>query len=218
MKISNDTMSVLKNFAAVNTNLLVRQGNTLSTISTGKNIFARATISESFDREFAIYDLNQLLGLLTLLEDTDVDFGSESMKMTKGRTTFEYYYADPEIIVGAPDKQIEVDDYFSFNLSAEELSMIQRAAGITSSPMMSIIGDGENAVLTVSDPAMPKSHSFKQIVTETDKVFKAHLQIENLKVLPGDYKITISEKKFLYLENTKTDIKYWLALDKTSEI
>ena len=80
MKISNDTLSVLKNFAGVNTNILIREGNVLSTISAGKNIFARATVAERFDREFAIYDLNSLLGLLTLMEDTDVAFGDESIK------------------------------------------------------------------------------------------------------------------------------------------
>lgn len=217
MKISNDTLSVLKNFAAVNTNLLVRQGNTLSTISTGKNIFARATVAETFDREFAIYDLNSLLGLLTLMEDTEVSFGDESITVSKDRSLFEYYYADPEIIVGAPDKQIEVDDYFSFDLSAEDLNMIQKAAGITAAPMVSIIGDGTQAILTVGDPATPKSNSFKQTITETDKTFKAHLQIENLKVLPGSYRVTISEKKFMHLVNTSTDVKYWLALHQTSE-
>lgn len=217
MKISNDTLSVLKNFAAVNTNLLVRQGNTLSTISTGKNIFARATVAETFDREFAIYDLNSLLGLLTLMEDTEVSFGDESITVSKDRSLFEYYYADPEIIVGAPDKQIEVDDFFSFDLSADDLSMIQKAAGITAAPMLSIVGDGTNATLTVGDPATPKSNSFKQVITETDKTFKAHLQIENLKVLPGSYRVTLSEKKFMHLVNTSTDVKYWLALHQTSE-
>ena len=218
MKISNDTLSVLKNFAAVNTNILVRQGNTLSTISTGKNIFARATVAETFDREFAIYDLNSLLGLLTLMEDTEVSFGDESITVSKDRSLFEYYYADPEIIVGAPDKQIEVDDFFSFDLSAEDLNMIQKAAGITAAPMISVIGDGNKVVLTVGDPATPKSNSFKQTISESDKTFAAHLQIENLKVLPGDYRVTISQKKFMHLVNTKTDVKYWLALHKSSEV
>jgi hypothetical protein len=217
MKISNDTLSVLKNFASVNTNLLVRQGNTLSTISTGKNIFARATVAENFDREFAIYDLNSLLGLLTLMEDTEVSFGDESITVSKDRSLFEYYYADPEIIVGAPEKQIEVDDYFSFDLSSEDLNMIQKAAGITAAPMLSIVGDGSNVTLTVGDPSTPKSNSFKQTITETDKTFKAHLQIENLKVLPGSYRVTLSERKFMYLENTSTDVKYWLALHQSSE-
>lgn len=217
MKISNDTLSVLKNFAAVNTNLLVRQGNTLSTISTGKNIFARATVAETFDREFAIYDLNSLLGLLTLMEDTEVSFGDESITVSKDRSLFEYYYADPEIIVGAPDKQIEVDEFFSFDLSSDDLNMIQKAAGITAAPMLSIVGDGTTATLTVGDPATPKSNSFKQSISETDKTFKAHLQIENLKVLPGSYRVTLSEKKFMHLVNTSTDVKYWLALHQTSE-
>ena len=229
MKISNDTLSVLKNFASVNTNLLVRQGNTLSTISTGKNIFARATVAETFDREFAIYDLNSLLGLLTLMEDTEVSFGDESITVSKDRSLFEYYYADPEIIVGAPDKQIEVDDFFSFDLSADDLSMIQKAAGITAAPMLSIVGDGTKVTLTVGDPATPKSNSFKQVIADElskkvpglspdlSTIFKAHLQIENLKVLPGSYRVTLSEKKFMHLVNTATDVKYWLALHQTSE-
>ena len=218
MKISNDTLSVLKNFAGVNTNILVRQGNTLSTISTGKNIFARATVAETFDREFAIYDLNSLLGLLTLMEDTEVSFGDESITVSKDRSLFEYYYADPEIIVGAPDKQIEVDEFFSFDLSAEDLSMIQKAAGITAAPMVSVIGNGNTATITVGDPATPKSNSFKQVITETDKTFAAHLQIENLKVLPGDYRVVISQKKFMHMINTNSEVKYWLALHQSSEV
>jgi hypothetical protein len=218
MKISNDTLSVLKNFAGVNTNILIREGNVLSTISAGKNIFARATVAERFDREFAIYDLNSLLSLLTLMEDTDVAFGDESITVSKDRSLFEYYYADPEIIVSAPDKQIEVDDYFSFDLSATDLNMVMKAVGITAAPMMSIIGDGSEVVLTVGDPATAKSNSFKQVISASEKKFAAHLQIENLKVISGDYRIIISEKRFMHLINTNTDVKYWLALDKTSEI
>ena len=218
MKISNDTLSLLKNFASVNTNILVRQGNTLSTVSAGKNIFARATVAETFDREFAIYDLNSLLGLLTLMEDTEVNFGDESITVSKDRSLFEYYYSDPEIIVGAPDKQIEVDEFFTFDLSAEDLNMIQKAAGITAAPMMSVIANGSNATITVGDPATPKSNSFKQVIAETDKTFAAHLQIENLKVLPGDYRVIISQKKVIHMINTKTDVKYWLALHQSSEV
>lgn len=218
MKISNDTLSVLKNFAAVNTNILIREGNTLSTISTGKNIFARATVAEKFDREFAIYDLNSLLGLLTLMEDTEVDFGDESLSVTKDQSIFEYYYADKSIIVAAPDKQIEVDDYFTFDLSSETIEMLIKAASITSAPMLSVIGDGTKVYLSVGDPATPKSNSFKKTIAESDKQFTAHLAIENFKVIPGNYTATISAKKFLHLSNTAKDVKYWLALDKTSEI
>ena len=218
MKLSKDTLDTLKNFATINTNILVREGNTLSTISTGKNIFARAEIKETFPREFAVYDLNSLLSLLTVMEDTDVDFGDESLKVTKGSSVFEYFYADPNIIVSAPDKSIEVDNFFQFDLTKEDIDMILKAAAITAAPMLSVIGDGTQVVITVGDPATPKSNSFRQVIGQTDKKFDARLAVENFKVIPGSYSVILSEKKFMFLESSKGDTKYWLALERSSEI
>ena len=218
MKLSKGTLDTLKNFATINTNILVREGSTLSTISTGKNIFARADVTESFPREFAIYDLNGLLPLLTLMEDTDVDFGDESLKVTKGTSVFEYFYADPNIIVSAPDKSIEVDNFFQFDLTKEDIDMILKAAAITAAPMLSVIGDGTQVVITVGDPATPKSNSFRQVIGQTDKKFDARLAVENFKVIPGAYSVILSEKKFMFLESSKGDTKYWLALERSSEI
>ena len=132
MKISNDTIEVLKNFAGINTNILVREGNTLSTISTGKNIFSKAVLKETFPKEFAIYDLNSLLSLLTLTEDADINFEDESLKVSKGNSVFEYFYADPNIIVTAPDKSIEVDNFFQFDLTKDDIDMIMNCLLYTS--------------------------------------------------------------------------------------
>ena len=218
MKISTGTLDVLKNFATINTNILVRQGNTLSTISTGKNIFARAEISESFPKEFAIYDLNSLLSLLTLMEDTNIDFQDESLKVSKGTSVFEYYYADPNIIVSAPDKTIEVDNFFQFDFTKDDVDMILKAAAITAAPMLSLVGKGGEVVVTVSDPSTPKSNSFRQVIGTTDKEFDARLAIENFKVIPESYSVTLSQKKFMFLESSKGDLKYWLALERSSVI
>jgi len=218
MKISTGTLDILKNFATINTNILVRQGNTLSTISTGKNIFARAEISESFPKEFAIYDLNSLLALLSLMEDTDVDFQDESLKVSKGTSVFEYYYADPNIIVSAPDKSIEVDNFFQFDFTKDDVDMILKAAAITAAPMLSVVGDKKEVVVTVSDPSTPKSNSFRQAIGTTDKEFDARLAIENFKVIPGSYSVTLSQKKFMFLESSKGELKYWLALERSSQI
>jgi hypothetical protein len=218
MKLSKDTLDTLKNFATINTNILVREGNTLSTISTGKNIFARAEIKESFPKEFAVYDLNSLLSLLTVMEDTDVDFGDESLRVTKGNSVFEYFYADPNIIVSAPDKSIEVDNYFQFDLSKDDIDMIMKAAAITAAPMLSVVGDGSQVAITVGDPATPKSNSFRQVIGQTDKTFNAKLAVENFKVIPAAYSVILSVKKFMFLESSKGDVKYWLALERSSEI
>lgn len=218
MKISNETLNVLKNFATVNTNILVRPGNKLTTISTGKNIFATAEVAEVFDREFAVYDLNSLLGILTAMDNTELNFGEESLTVSKDRNLFEYYYADPQIIVSAPDKSIEVEEYFSFTLSKENLDMIMKAASITSAPMFSVVGNGTEVTISVGDPATPKSNNYKNVVAQSDKVFKANLAIENLKVIPDTYKVVISAKNFIHFSNENKNVKYWMALDKSSEI
>ena len=214
MKISNDTIEVLKNFAGINTNILVREGNTLSTISTGKNIFAKAVLKETFPKEFAIYDLNSLLSLLTLTEDADISFEDESLKVSKGNSVFEYFYADPNIIVTAPDKSIEVQ----FDLTKDDIDMIMKAAAITAAPMLSIVGQGGEVIVTVGDPSTPKSNSFRQVIGTTDKEFDARLAVENFKVIPASYTVTLSQKKFMFLESSKSELKYWLALERSSTI
>ena len=152
------------------------------------------------------------------MEDTDVDFGDESLKVSKGSSIFEYYYADPNIIVSAPDKSIEVDNFFQFDLTKEDIDMILKAAAITAAPMLSVVGDGSQVTITVGDPATPKSNSFRQVIGQTDKKFDARLAVENFKVIPGAYSVILSEKKFMFLESSKGDTKYWLALERSSEI
>ena len=218
MKLSKNTLEVLKNFATINTNILVREGNTLSTISTGKNIIARAELAETIPKEFAVYDLNSLLSLLTVMEDTDVSFEDESLKVSKGNSVFEYFYADPNIIVSAPDKSIEVDNFFQFDLSKDDIEMILKAAAITSAPMLSVEGKDGEVIISVGDPSTPKSNSFRQVIGQTDKTFDARLAIENFKVIPASYSVTLSQKKFMYLESSKGDTKYWLALERSSDI
>ena len=98
MKVSKPTLDTFKNFASINTNLLVREGQTLSTVSNSMNILCRAAVTETFPREFAIYDLNQFLSLLTMDEDADLEFGDESVTVKTGVGKFEFFYAEPSVI------------------------------------------------------------------------------------------------------------------------
>ncbi len=144
MQISSETLAQLKNYATINPNILFRAGNVISTISTGKNIFAQATVAEDFPVEFGVYDLPSLLALLTLADGQEVDFGDKSLKVTKGDGEFQYYYSDPAIIVAPPQKNIVVDEHFVFEITKEDLVMIIKAASIIGAPTMSIIGNGKN--------------------------------------------------------------------------
>lgn len=96
--------------------------------------------------------------------------------------------------------------------------MIMKAAAITAAPMLSIVGQGGEVIVTVGDPSTPKSNSFRQVIGTTDKEFDARLAVENFKVIPASYTVTLSQKKFMFLESSKSDLKYWLALERSSTI
>ena len=100
MKLSDSTLTVLKNFAGINNSILVKEGNQLRTISVAKNILAEADIPEDFPRDVAIYDLNQFLNGLSLHQDPNLDFTEDShITIKEGRRRVKYFYADPAVIV-----------------------------------------------------------------------------------------------------------------------
>lgn len=219
MQISKSTLEVLKNFASINTNILVREGSDLRTISAGKNIFAVAEVEETFPLEFGIYDLNSLLGLLTMAGEEDgVEFGEKSIKIKKGDGVFEYFYADPSILTVAPTKSIEVDKVFQFKLAKEDVELINKAAAVVSAPTISILTRKGNVILSLGDPETPGSNNFRRLIGKSKTEFDCRLAIENFRVIAADYTVTLSAKKVMHLKNDERKLQYWLALDPKSSI
>src|SRR6185437_5552678 len=219
MQISQETLAVLKNFAQINTNILVREGSELRTISTMKDIFVTAQVKEEFPQEFAIYDLTSLLALLSLSENQEVEFGEKSLKIVKDAGEFEYFYADPSIIIAPPNKNIVVDEYFKFAVTKEELVTVQKAAAIVSAPMISFIDKKGKVTLSVGDPKTPASNSYKKIVGEHEgDDFDIKLAVGNLKVIADAYEVVLSKKKFIHFRNEERGLKYWLAADPASVV
>jgi hypothetical protein len=221
MKVSKQTIEVLKNFGTINTNILIREGNVLRTMTFVKDIFAVAEVEEEFPREFAIYDLNPLLALMGMMGDDDeIDFGEKSLKIKNNKSggVFEYYYADPGVITAAPEKTIQVDKQFSFKFTKADIEMLMKAAAVVSAPTINIISRKGTVVLTAGDPETPGSNSYRRIVGKCSAEFDCRLKIENFRVIPADYVITLSAKKVLHLKNEERKLQYWLALDPKSVI
>jgi len=218
MKISNDTMSILKNYAGINSNLLIKEGNEISTISSGQDILARATVKETFPQDIAIYDLQQFLGTLSIVDDSDVEFGTKSLQITSNQDRLEYFYADPTLIKAVPDKVIMVDNHFQFTLTVADITMIMKAAAIFSAPVLSVVSDGGAASLVVSNPAIPSSNNYKRELGPCEHDFDFRLQIENLKLVPDTYLVTLSKKKFMHFKSSTLDLQYWLAVDPNSKV
>jgi hypothetical protein len=218
MQISKETIDILKNFAGVNSNILIRKGKTLATISTAKNIFAKADVAEDFPEEVAIYDLNSLLALLTLMENQNVEFGDKSLTISKDNGKFEYFYSSPSVIVAAPDKSIEVDNHYQFKLTAEDVNMVMKAAGITGAPTITISSDGTTVTLTIGDKKNDTANTYKKVIGTSEHIFDCHMAVENFKIIPNSYTVTISKKKAFHFKHETKALEYFIAMEPDSKV
>lgn len=218
MQISNETTQFLKNFASINTNILIRKGKTISTISTAKNIFAKASVAEDFPVEVPIYDLNSLLALLTLMENQDVTFGDKSLTISKDGGKFEYFYSNPSVIVAAPDKNIELDNHFQFKLTAEDVQMIVKAAAITAAPTISVACKHQQVVLVVGDKKNDTANTYRKVIGPGIEDFECHIAVENFKIIPDAYSVTVSKKKFFHFKHETKSLEYYIAMEPDSVV
>ena len=218
MNLSDKTLTILKNFAGINNSILVKEGNQLRTISIAKNILAEAQIDEDFPREFGIYDLNQFLNGLGLHQDPDLDFSPESyISIKEGQRRVKYFYADPNVIVAPPEKEITLpSEDVHFQLESLSLEKLLKAAGVYQLPDLSAVGEAGVVKLVVRDKKNDTSNEFAVIVGETDKEFVFNFKVENIKIIPGAYDVVVSSKLLSRFTNTQHDLKYFIALEPDS--
>ena len=218
MKLSDQTLNILKNFAGINNSILVKQGTQLRTISVAKNILAEAAIEEDFPRDFAVYDLNQFLNGLSLHQDPDLDFSPPSyISIKEGKRRVKYFYADPNVIVSPPDKEITLpSDDVHFQLESSSLEKLLKAAAVYQLPDLSAVGEAGVVKLVVRDKKNDTSNEFAVVVGETDKEFSFNFKVENIKIIPGAYDVVVSQKLLSKFTNTNCDLKYYIALEPDS--
>ena len=218
MKLSDNTLTILKNFAGINNSILVKQGNKLRTISMAKNILAEADISEDFPRDFAIYDLNQFLNGLSLHQDPDLDFKEDSyLSIKEGRRRVKYFFADPNVITSPPEKEITLPSQdVCFQLDSTSLEKLIKAAQVYQLPDLSAIGEAGVIKLVVRDKKNDTSNEYAIVVGETDKEFSFNFKVENIKIIPGAYDVVVSSKLLSEFTNTKHNLKYYIALEPDS--
>ena len=218
MKLSDQTLNILKNFAGINNSILVKQGTQLRTISVAKNILAEAAIDEDFPHDFAVYDLNQFLNGLSLHQDPDLDFSPDSyISIKEGKRRVKYFYADPNVIVSPPEKEITLpSEDVHFQLESSSLEKLLKAAAVYQLPDLSAVGEAGVVKLVVRDKKNDTSNEFAVVVGETDKEFSFNFKVENIKIIPGAYDVVVSQKLLSKFTNTNCDLKYYIALEPDS--
>ena len=218
MKLSDKTINLLKNFSDINQSILFKKGNKLRTISVMKNILAEADIPEDFPKDFGIYDLNQFLRGVFLHNQPELDFGNDGhVVIREGKTRSKYFFADPSVIVTPPDKELTLPNVdVEFELSTEQLDKVRKAVLAFQLPDLSVVGEAGVVKLVVHDKKNDTSNDFQVIVGETGSEFCFNFKVENIKILPGSYKVAISNKLLSRFTNSDYDLTYYIALEPDS--
>tara|TARA_Y100000592_G_scaffold67807_1_gene105389 strand:- start:4401 stop:5066 length:666 start_codon:yes stop_codon:yes gene_type:complete len=218
MKLSDSTLSLLKNFSSINQSILFKEGSKLRTISVMKNILAEATVNEEFARDFGIYDLNQFLNGLSLHQKPELDFANDGyVVIREGRSRSKYFFADPSVIVTPPDKEITLpSEDVCFELTTTVLEKLLKAAAVYQLPDISAVGEAGVVKLVVRDKKNDTSNAHEEVVGETDATFNFNFKVENIKILPGTYEVVVSQKLLSRFTSKNHDLTYYIALEPDS--
>ena len=222
MKLSNGTVTVLKNFSTINQNLVIKPGNKISTMSAMKNIVAKALVEEEFSKEFAIYDLNEFLAALSLFDNPDLDFQDDFVVISDG-AHLKYWYSDPSVVT-TPMKDVTMpESEVSFTLESNMISDVQKAAAVIGAPDMVLEAMSTGiAVLKVTDKKNTTANDYAVKIDVNnedgkDVPYKFWFKVENLKLLPGTYNVAVSSKNISHFVNSKVDVDYFIALEPESK-
>jgi hypothetical protein len=219
MNISNETLNILRNFSNIQSNLVIKEGNTLKTVAEAKNILAEAQISETFDDEFGIYDLNEFLGAISLVDKPTLEFSEKFVKIKSDDAFVKYYFSDTSLLT-YPEKEINMPDAdVEFTLTEAVLNKIRKAASTLGHTVMTVKAEGGSLSAQVGDPSNNTGNTYSYDLGECadDLECSCDFLISNLKVLPGDYKVEISSRLISKWSNVNGKLSYYIALEKSSE-
>lgn len=220
MKLSNETLGVLKNFGNINSGIFLKQGKVVKTVSSHKNILAQATIPDEIPSDFGIYDLNEFLSVVSLhKDDLSLDFDSKNIVISGrgGRSKIKYRACEPTMIVTPPEKQLQMPEAeISFELTADDFRWILDAANVLGSPQISVQSDGESISINTLDTTNDSAHT-ESLTIETagnGNKYKMIFKTENLtKILSGAYDVNISSKGISHFTNKKMPVEYWITTE-----
>ena len=219
MKISESTISILRNFSDINANILFTPGKTLQTMSTMKNIMAKADVEENFESEFGVYDLPEFLRALDSFQQPVLNFnGSANLKIKdeKSSLSARYAFADkstlryPTKVISMPDKTV------TFTLKDSDYESVKKLYTNLSLPDIAFKGEKGKIKLVALDKKNSNSNESSIVVGESDLEFTAYIKAENMKIIPGDYDVALSKAKIAHFINRKVKVQYWIALEADS--
>lgn len=222
MELTSSTLDVLKNFATINSNLVFDNSSVIKTVSENMAVFSTANLDVSFPAKFGIYDLNEFLSTLSLLDSPRLKFEDDYVVISdgSGRTRIKYFYSPVDMLTTPSNDVIMPETEIKFNLDRATLTKIRRATSVLGHSEVCVSVSNGVLSLSVIDNNDETSNSFSIDVDGTFDAersdFKFIFNVSNLKMIDGDYEVGISSALVSHFINTETGTQYWVALEKNS--
>lgn len=222
MKISNDTLEVLKNYASINSNILVKPGQKLSTITPVKNVLSECEVAETFETEFGIWDLNKFLGTVSLFKDPEFTFDDKyvTIKSASNKSSVKFYYSEPSLLTVPPEKKIVMPSVVSeCDITQSQFAEVLRAASILQLEDIAIRNDGNTIELVALDKKNRTLNNYSVVLMESDvdRKYTIYFRTENMKMLAGDYTVELTEKIVAKFSHHSRPLCYWVASEYDSK-
>lgn len=226
MKLSNETIAVLKHAASINSGIIIDPGSMIFSMHESKTTRMQATVQEDFPVQIALINLNQFLNSLSLFTDPELEFAEESVIITDNNDQkIQYYYSDPAVIQQT-NKQLKADiSYeFEFNLSKEDLSQLNRAAAVIGVDDICVYNDGSNIYISALDKRRQAGNHFDLMVGSDSslegKHFKIYFRKTNLKLTNNDYHVKASSNglsTWIAKDAQVPSLLFYIATERDSE-
>lgn len=215
MKLESRTMQILKNFSTINPSLMFKPGSIINTMSPNKTVLAKASIKEQIPSSFAIYDLSKFLGVLSLFDQPELQVEEKQMVIAGGQQKVRYTFASPDAIVIPSDKEVNMPETeIQFMLTADDLNKVMKAMGVMQLPEIAINGDSSEMSIQAIDSKNPSADSYRVVLGETQATFRMIFKAENIKIMQGDYDVSISSKGIGHFKGA--DVEYYIATEANS--
>jgi hypothetical protein len=219
MKLSKETIGILKNFGAINQGILFKKGKKLKTVSSHKNILAEVDIAEEIPAEFGVYDLNNFMSVVSLhKDDPTFEFDEKHVIIcgNKGRSKIKYRFCVPTMLVIPPEKQIAMPEAeINFEFSSEDFDWVMRAASVLSSPQIAVESDGTTVSILTVDLQNDSAHTDAlELCKGNGDKYRMVFKTENIsKIMMGDYDVSISSKGVSHFKSKTQSLQYWITTE-----
>lgn len=215
MQLSEYTMDVLKSFSSINPSIVIKPGTTLRTISPQKTIMAIANGNDDFSSEAGIYDLSRFLATVSLFEKPELEFNEKSISLIENKRKVDYTLADASMIQQPPEKEINMPPCeVNVEISWNDLDSVLKAASVLGLPEIAFSGVGGEVILEAVNSKNPTTDRYGVNVGSTEDTFNMYMKVENMKLLPRDYEVSLSSKGLSRFASE--DVKYFIAIESNS--